>query len=352
MQRCLATAFFLIAMLGYAGGALAEAFDVQDENTSGSLIQDMQKMGLRLEAGLDLGSLQGYTRYQRGGRCVDAYGATRQYPSPLSELEFPLDAYLLGLTTSLHYKDRLNLSFELTKNLSTDAGDMEDSDWGYWYLVYDGGVPLSHDVRPNTLDIYSESKAELDAWIVDAKAGYAVVDTPTWSIDAGLGVLYQYFYYDVSDTTQWYPSYAYYFGTEAEADTFDGKIITYEIAYVVPYLHLEAAVNVVAGLTVSADFGYSPHALGYDRDHHLIGVTGSGSISETDYTGHAVRYGLQGRKELSDHWALGLRYAYLKIVGDGESYNYSGDGSAYTGKIDQDVESVQKHLSVNLRYRF
>jgi hypothetical protein len=339
-------------MLGYAGDALAQTPAVQDENASESLIQDMQAMGLYCEVGLELGSLQGYTRYQRGGLFVDAYGATRQYPSPLSELEFPLDVYMLGLRTGLHYKDRLKLNFELKKNLSTDAGSMEDSDWGYWYLVYDGGAPLSHDLSPNTLDIYSESKAKLDAWVVDAKASYAIFNNPAWSIGAGLGLLYQYFNYDVSDTTQWYPSYAYYFGTAAAADTFSGKIITYEISYAVPYLLVEADVNVASGVTLSADIGYSPYALGYDRDHHLIGVTGSGSISETDYTGHAVRYGIQGRGELSDHWALGLRYEYLKIVGDGESYNYSGDGSAYTGKIDQDIESVQKYLGMNLTYRF
>ena len=106
------------------------------------------------------------------------------------------------------------------------------------------------------------------------------------------------------------------------------------------------------GLTLSADIGYSPFALGYDRDHHLIGVSGTGSISETDYTGHALRYGVQGRGEFHGDWMWGLRYEYLKIVGDGESYNYSGDGSAYTGKIDQEVESVQKSIHVTIGYCF
>ncbi|MEN6474545.1 MAG: omptin family outer membrane protease [Syntrophaceae bacterium] len=352
MQRSFITALSFIAMLGYAGSALAQAPAVQDDNAPVSLIQNMQDLGLHCEVGLDLGSLQGYTRYQRGGLFVDAFGATRQYPSPLSELKFPLDVYMLGLTTALQYKDRLNLNFELKKNLSTDAGSMEDSDWGYWYLVYEDGAPLVHDPRPNSLDIYSESKASLDAWVLDAKASYALLLKSGWSIGAGLGLLYQYFDYDVSDTTQRYPSYAYYFGGAAAADSYNGKIITYEVSYAIPYLLVEAGVDVATGITVRVDIGYSPYALGHDRDHHLIGITGSGSISETDYTGRALRYGLQCRGDLSDHWALGVRYEYLKITGDGDSYNYSGDGSAYTGKIDQDIASVQEYLSVNLRYCF
>lgn len=352
MRRCLATALCLIAMLGVAEGVSAQAPEAQEETAPRSLFRNMQDMGLRCEVGLDLAYLRGYTRYQRGGLFVDAYGATRQYPSPLSELRFPLDVSMLGLTAGLQYRDRLNLNFEIKKNVSTDAGRMEDSDWGYWYLVYQGGAPLSHDLSPSTLDIYSESKARLDAWALNAKASYAFLLNPGWSIGAGLGLLYQYFDYDVSDTTQWYPSYAYYFGFESPADTFDGKIITYEIAYAVPYLFVQADVDVSPRVALSADIGYSPYALGYDRDHHLVGITGSGSISETDYTGRAVRYGLQARGEFSEKWALCARYDYMKIIGSGESHNYSGDGSAYTGKIDQDTKSVQKALSLNLRYGF
>ena len=352
MRSCFITALCFIAVLGYAGSALAQSPAVQDEKAPLSLSQNMQNLGLQCEIGLDLGSLKGYTRYQRGGLFVDAFGATRIYPSPLSELQFPLDVYMLGLTTALKYKHQLNLSFELRKNLKANAGKMEDSDWGYWYLVYEGGAPLAHDLSPSSLDIYSESKAKLDAWVMDAKASYTFLNNSTWSVGAGLGLLYQNFDYEISDTTQWYPSYAYYFGNTAEADTFGGKIITYQISYAVPYIFVEAGVDVATGITLCADIGYSPYALGYDRDHHLIGITGSGSISETDYTGHAVRYGIQGRGELSDHWAMGVRYEYQKITGDGDSYNYSGDGSAYTGKIDQDIESVQKYLSANLRYCF
>lgn len=349
MRRCLAMALCLIAVLGFAGGALAQAPAVQEDTAPQSLLRTMQDMGIRCELGLDLSSLQGYTLYQRGGLFVDAYGATRQYPSPLSELQFPLDVYMLGLTAGVRYKDRLSLNLELKRNLGADAGTMEDSDWGYWYLAYDGGAPLMHDLSPNSLDIYSESRARLDAWVLDARAGYALLLNPGWSIDAGLGLLYQDFDYDVSDTTQWYPSYAYYFGTEAGADSYGGKIIAYEVTYAVPYLFAQADVDVSARVSLSADIAYSPYALGYDRDHHLIGITGSGSISETDYTGRAVRYGLQGRGELSERWVLYARYESMEIVGSGESHNYSGDGSAYTGKIDQDVESVQKSVRLNLR---
>lgn len=353
MLKRIVTAICLVVILGFATtDALAQPQEDQAVKAPCSFTEKMHALDLKLELGLGLAALRGYTQYERGGLFVDASGQATMYPSPLSRLEFPLDVSMLSLTTALKYKNKLSLNFEIRKNLQQSAGSMQDSDWGYWYLDYDGSTPLEHDLSPSSLDIYSESKSSLDVWVLDAKAGYTFLMRPRWSVGTGCGFLYQRFYSDVSDTTQWYPSYTYYFGTAAAVDTFYGSLITYDINYYIPYLFAEAHTDITNLVALAADIAYAPYFAAYDRDHHFIGISGSGSISDAHYTGHALRYGLQCQGRLSPHWVLGMRYESLKMVGDGESKDYSGDGSVYRGKIDQNIESVQKFMNLNLRYCF
>ncbi|MBL7085038.1 MAG: hypothetical protein ISS43_02895, partial [Candidatus Omnitrophica bacterium] len=81
-----------------------------------------------------------------------------------SELEFPLDNFLLGVEGVLGYKDFRNdkrdkarLSVSWFTDVSSDAGKMQDSDWlnNNYDILYTGST------HPG-LDIYSESDTDLD----------------------------------------------------------------------------------------------------------------------------------------------------------------------------------------------
>jgi len=317
---------------------------------------------------LGLGMMRGDTRYQIGGLFTGP-GIRLQQPDPTSELDFPLDVPMLSFKFNLALSERILLSAGLKKNLSQAAGTMEDSDWGIWYMEplrdQDGQlVQPYHPLRDDSLDIYSESDAELDALIWDIKVGYRFVNKPRWSLTGSLGFIRQQFNYDVCDLVQRYPSFSYYYGYDLGQDIVNGKVLTYDITYTIPYCMGELEGKLTNRIKISGTLGFSPgfspfpfHVWASDRDHHLYGITGNGSVSKTDSTGDALMYGLHGGIDLSwwhresTRLVLNADYEYMRIHTTGDSdTTYGGYQGTYT--ISEDVKSSQKYFDLNLSFRF
>jgi hypothetical protein len=311
-----------------------------------------------LDLTIGLGMLKGDTCYQIGGLLTRPNGTNLQQPDPTSELVFPLDVTMLSLKANLGLGERFLIGIGFKKNLSQAAGKMEDSDWGVWYLnppydQYGNLVPTQHPLRDDSLDIYSESDAELDALIWDINVGYRFVNKPTWSFTGTLGLIRQQFNYDVSDPTQWYPSSAYYFGDDLGQYTVSGKVLTYDITYTIPYLMAEVGGNITRRIRATATIGYSPFVWAADRDHHLYGGSDldQGSIRTTDSTGHALTYGLHGWVDLSRQWTLGAEYEHMDIRTSGDSKT-TINGYSGTYSINEDVKSRQQYLDLTVTYGF
>jgi len=144
---------------------------------------------------LGVGKLSGYTKYQIGGT-IDSPSGNAQVHFPISELDFPLDVSIVSAEISKESTEGWKFGLTLKKSLTSDAGTMKDSDWGVYYLE---GYSWAEQ---NTLDVYSESDADLDAFIIDVDVQYRFYRKSVWSLSGGLGYMYQNFTYEISNLDQ------------------------------------------------------------------------------------------------------------------------------------------------------
>lgn len=309
------------------------------------------------EISLGLGNMNGYTQYQRGGLVTNADGSIEEIQFPLSELYFPLDVKTARLDVALSLGHGFTIGGGITKNLTNKAGDMEDSDWGLYYLnnitqIYDqygNPIPFINTTRPDTLDSFSRSEAELDALIWEVYIGYAIIEHPTWTFSGELGYQHQNFQYDMYNVDAWYPSQSYYTGYQSGSDTREGKVLEYEITYMIPYVKAVYTGKITNRIGIEAGLGYAPRVRAEDRDDHL--VSSPPHYSKASYKGDAWMYDLKAWFALSKDWSLGVQYDYINIDTEGESDDFAIDGT-FGDSIDQDSKSIQKELALNLRLNF
>ncbi len=290
--------------------------------------------GLDLAAGI--GALSGHTTYQIGGRISTPLGSGRVH-FPISELEFPLNVYMVSLGTNIEFKNKWEVSASVKKNVTDDAGKMKDSDWGvpfedppgsdswWWY-------------GPDSLDIYSESDADLDALILDINLRYMVHR----GFFVGLGYIHQNFDYECSLIKQWSPS-----GLSGYDYTGTGDVgLTYEITYNIPYIEIAFMGKATDNLYVEVSLGYSPIVDAEDEDHHLL----RSKVNKSDCDGDAILFSLEGRYDLPKNWFLALGVDYTRIDTDGRSKAFFS--GIYDHTIDIVIESEQVFYGLNIGYAF
>ena len=138
---------------------------------------------------LGIGQMEGHTTYQIGGKFSTPSGSGYLW-NPISELEFPLEVSVAMVKGSFGISEYHRISAEIKKTITSDAGKMKDSDWGYFYA--DGCNSCDY----NSLDVYSESDANLENGILsDIKLSYMLDE----SFFIGAGFKYQKFEYEVRD---------------------------------------------------------------------------------------------------------------------------------------------------------
>lgn len=296
---------------------------------------------------VSLGRLGGDTLYRIGGDFEVPGQASGTANFTLSELEFPLDVYTASVGLSAVFSGRLQLRLGLTKNVTSDAGSMQDSDWGVWYLDY--GYPFS----PDTLDIASESRTDLDATMFQSDVLFRVLATPAFTLAAGVGYHYQNFQYELSDLDQWYPSYYSYTGKDAGHNLVYGPVGSYDVSFHLLMLEGEAEVRPWPGFSIWCLVGVAPYARAQDEDNHILRA----KRSEGDATGTAVLCDLGIEYRLPAGLFIGLGYEYLYISTSGTQTQtwYRTTGEANAGDwltIDQEIESQQYAINLTLGLRF
>lgn len=287
----------------------------------------------KLDLTLGHGMLSGDTTYQIGGT-VDTPSGSSEIHFPLSELEFPLDVYMLSVGGSLEFAEKWKLSANVKKNINSDAGKMKDSDWG---IFFDD---------PDSLDIYSESDADLEALITDINLRYRFYKKSNWSFIAGLGYLRQNFDYEISNLDQWYPSLNDYYGYDIGHDYVSGKVLEYEVTYNIPYMEIGTQFKIKDKFRLEASLGYSPLVNVTDEDNHIL----RSKISEGDCDGDAILLSLEGRYDFLTHWFLTLQLDYMMIETDGKQKQYTY--GEWTATIDQEIESEQIFAALAVGYAF
>jgi len=289
---------------------------------------------------LGVGKLDGYTKYQIGGKVEGPSGSSYVH-FPISELEFPLSVPMVSLEVSTESPGPWKFGAIIKKNIARSAGKAKDSDWGAYYLE---GYSWAEQ---NTLDIYSESDADLNAVTVDINLRYRWYNKSGWSLFAGLRYSYENFDYELSDLDQWYPSSDYYVGEDAGHSCTSGKVGSYNVIYNIPYLEITSMFTINHTITIQGGLGYSPLVHVTDEDHHIL----RDLVYEGDFYGDAVMIFLDARYNVTEKWFLRIDYKKTALDADGESKAYYR-GFIYGHTIEQAIESEQTYTSLSIGYIF
>ena len=255
---------------------------------------------------------------------------------PLSELKWPADVTFGSVGGSVYF-GKWEAYGVFSKNIDSDAGTMEDSDW-------------LDESNPDLMTIYSESDTDFDGYTTDGSIRYWLMETPirdlpgtVVSLAGGLGYLYQNFSWDAKDLDQWYPQ-----NPEFEHDIVDGPVGSYESTLNMPYI--EAAGKVAyKGLLMSGSVGFAPYVRVEDEDDHKLRYI----RATTDADGTAFKASLQARYNLTRNLFMMAQVNYLTFDVDGTEKNktydgpYEGDSWTIDHKIKSDQTSVLLAAGVN-----
>jgi outer membrane protease len=290
--------------------------------------------------------MSGDGTYTIGGAVSDNFGGAGGVHWPLSELKWPLDVWMVSVGAAATFK-RFSLEGEVRKNVTSDAGSMEDSDWGIYWL--ETGDPF---FRTDTLDIFSTSDADLSALIFDIKGRYWFMRKEKVGLAVGGGWLYQNFDYEANNVDQFSPSArdTYFLPFDPFAFRFAGVGITYEVTYNIPYLELALDWTMSEKFTLLAFVGYSPFAKAEDVDDHIL----IRKLSEGDCDGSAFLFGLDGRFNITERWFVNAGVDYLNIDTSGTQTQsfYAGELAGLMLKIDQEITASQTYVSLALGFGF
>jgi hypothetical protein len=302
-----------------------------------------------ISAGIE--KYSGFTQYTIGGRVELPDGTVGYVQFPLSELKFQLDVFMLFLGFSATIFDRLLISINAGTNIDSDSGSMEDSDWGAWYQ--EGNLWAS----PTTLDIYSESGAELRAYILDTKLQYPVLEKSKFYLSVGIGFLFQRFDFEIRNTTQWYPSYGIYSSYLPIEYSYTyyipGKVMTYMVDYYIPYLEFALSYKIFENASISGSIGLSPYTVAEDLDDHILRSKEGRGSSE----GTSASLSLRGQYRFTQDFYLEIGFYYFVIETDGEQvqkrYATTAEGPpGRIGTIQNELKSEQFLFYLSAGYMF
>jgi outer membrane protease len=262
---------------------------------------------------------------------------------PFSELEFPLDVSMFSAQYDLEIKNRWMFSFSFKTDMDHSGDDMEDSDW-------------ITAANPDRLDVYSTANVtDFKAYEYDVNVKFKYLKGATWSLDAGLGYLFQKYKYDTALKTQYSPS-----GLPGYDFVWDGRTssIKYDLFYQIPYVQLGGAVTFAKRFTVRVNGSYSPVVHAEDEDQHLLrgvliapGVY-TGKVNKGDLDGDCWMAELETRYQINRSWFVTLEYGYKKIEVDGKMEGVFNFFPSLTHTVWEELESEQHSGSLMVGYSY
>lgn len=314
MVRSLLWAFSLVFVCAGLLGA-------QDEIVSESSASWVKGRGvIDIVAGAEF--WKGDSTYRIGGGFIRSDGSAGETWFPISELEFPLDVLIGSVEVTWRPSDDVRFGLGVKHNISSDAGTMKDSDW----------------LRaPGSLDIYSESDAELDMWVAEVNARYSLYEIGGISFFAGLGYIYEFFDYEVSNVDQTYPSIS-----TSYHEYYADLALLYDVTYHIPYIELATQMQMGRRFSLDGSVAFSPIVNVEDDDRHLL----RDKVSRGDCEGDAILASLLARYELNESWFATAGLDYRLIETDGTQIQHQS--GVLLGTIDNTIESEQFSVSLSV----
>lgn len=301
----------------------------------------LKKRVYTLSAGV--GVMRGHTTYQVGGNyeTPDESGEAR---FPISELVFPLDVVYGSLGAGLDLAERLNVSVVFRKNISENAGKMEDRDWG----ILDESTDWWSS--PDSLDVSSVADTKIDALMaeISARLYFNPRQYRNTELAFYLGGKYAYqkFDFTASNLDQWYPSLNDYYGFDVGHVRVSGDVLTYEVTKNIPAVIAGLKLAVDPNFTFDVTLGYSPYVTVKDEDHHPL----RSLVTKADCDGDAVLFSFAGEIRLFPRCAFNIRYDYTAVDTEGVETQYHGEG--YVATIEQKNFSDVHMCEITMDYRF
>jgi hypothetical protein len=302
---------------------------------------DQKKPVLAFAAGV--GVMRGHTTYQIGGN-FDAPDDNGNVRFPISELEFPLDVAYGSLGAQLDVAGRLEIAGGFKKNISEDAGELKDRDWGTLHRTTDWW----HD--PNSLDVFSVSDTKLNALVAEVSARFYAnpwqYKKTELKFYLGGKYTYQKFDFTADNLDQWYPSLNEYYGVDVGHIRISGEVLTYEVIKEIPAVMAGLKLATAPSITFDITLGYSPHATVKDEDNHLLRPL----VSKAKCDGEALMFSLTGEVLLFPRCAFNVKYDYTTIDTKGVETQYHPRGR--TAEIEQKNFSDVHMYEITMAYRF
>ncbi len=257
---------------------------------------------------------------------------------PFSELKFPADTIVASISTNVVFRDNWLVSASLKKNITEPHDDMIDKDW-------------ITDSNPNQLDIYSNSTmSDFEMVEIDINGRYRFLQGNNWSLNGGLGFLFQHWNYEAALINQYSPS-----GMDGYDFTGDGsRGISYKLEYQIPYMQVGGQVQFNDIFSMQGSFSYSPWVTAENTDHHLL----RGKTNKGELEGDAFMLNLEGRAQLSRHWFMTASFDYQYMKTDGrmdatfEDYYLYIYGVIPNHSVYEEIESNIYNFALNVGYLF
>jgi len=248
-----------------------------------------------------------------------------------SELDWPLDSWMLGLRASYERPGHWALDVVVRTNLTEETGTLEDSD------IFQG-----------TTFVFSESDSTMDAFsalVIDAGGRYTFHRRKGWSLGGVLGFLYEEFDLTGSNVNQFSP-----LGIPGLEGSAAGPVITYSVSYSIPYAGLSLGLQPTPAFTVDIDV-LAGYGFADDEDDHLLRL----KLARAEADGPAFMVRARGAYSLTRSWSLTASVDLLKadLSGEQSQIFYGGPdaGSGFVG-IDDDIETRQVTFTAGAQYRF
>jgi outer membrane protease len=306
-------------------------------SAQGPVSMGIEEEKVSFDLGADVGSLSGYTRYNIKFPINETSNGLLVLEGE-SELEFPIDSYIGGLTASLGKRGHWSLGLSIFKNMTEDTGKTTDID-----------LLTVQDQKTGEIErgwiIYSESDTDMDAFLMDLTGKFYIIKRAKTSLGLVAGYRYQSFSFEVSNVAQEDAWGGYIF--------VPGKAATYDITYSVPCggIAFDIRPSGRFSMNLSAAYGW---AFAEDEDDHIL--RSKRSTSKADGPFYSLK--AEGRLSLSSRLYLLTAFEYLKIDTDGTQnqtwYATTSEapaGTTYSG-IDYRAVSEQLYLWVGMRYTF
>jgi len=236
-----------------------------------------------------------------------------------SLLEFPLNVNIVNLKFS-------NDNFELNLASSAadaDAGTFYDTDW----YRQEGNEESIYD----EWDIYSESKSDLTAFILDCKLSLIPESIKDKDYKFNLGYKYQNFDFMIHDVIQWSSYY-----DDEDIFTSNGNVLDYEVDYHIPYIELETE-TVKDKYTTGFNIAISPFVNVYDRDDHLL----RDKLAYITASGRAINIGSKYTYNINKNVSFNINFDLVNIYTEGKQIQKNYRGRVLFRDIDAVIKSQQ-----------